>query len=249
MADRRTPLRACGALAALAAAACSAVESTSADRFTATGELVALSGGEAGAARACFTCHGLDGRGDGAGTPRLAGLDAGYLLRQLDGYGTGLRRHPEMEFIARRLSPLDRHRVSSYYAALAFTPAERPTAPAPALYVRGDPGRGLQPCADCHGRLGEGVGPANPALGAQPAAYLAEQLDQWARSERRNDPLNIMQSISRRLSPDERSALAVYASALPGGPPNRGSRATFPEARRADPRNDASAPRAHEAVR
>ena len=49
-------------------------------------------------------------------------------------------------------------------------------------------------------------------------------------------------SISRALSLQESAALAAYASALPGGPPRPGSPAASPAARRADPRNDASAP-------
>ncbi len=248
MPSRRFLARACAALALLVPAACSAVEQTSADRFTASGELVAHSGGEAGAANACFTCHGLDGRGNGAGAPRLAGLGSGYMQRQLEAYASGLRQHPEMGWIAGRLSWRDRQIVSAYYAAMPFTPGTMSEIPAPALYVRGDPGRGLQACADCHGLRGEGIGPANPALGAQPPAYLAEQLDKWVRSERRNDPLNIMQAISRQLRPDERAALAAYAGALPGGPPHPGSPAAFPAGRRGDPRNDASRPRAHEAA-
>ena len=75
---------------------CTAVDSKSSDRFTETGELIAMSGGGAGAANACFTCHGLDGRGDGAGSPRLAGLDAGYLERQLIANSDGRRHHKQM---------------------------------------------------------------------------------------------------------------------------------------------------------
>src|SRR3546814_1724570 len=103
-------------------ASCGAAERTSADRFTRNGELIALSGGDAGAAYACFTCHGLDGRGDGAGAPRLAGLGLGYLNRQLEDYATGRRRHPEMELIAKRLSPDHRHAVSAHYASLSYAP-------------------------------------------------------------------------------------------------------------------------------
>jgi len=122
-----------------------------------------------------------------------------------------------------------------------------PAQPHP-LWVSGDPARGLQPCGLCHGMNGEGGGPANPPLAGQPAAYLAEQLHAWAISARRSDPLNVMQQISVRLTPTERAALAVYAASLPGGPLHREYPATFPAARRADPRNDASVQRSHEAA-
>jgi mono/diheme cytochrome c family protein len=62
-------------------AACSAVTTESNDRFSSSGELIAFSGGDAGADNACVTCHGLDGRGNGGDAPRLSGLQLGYLIR------------------------------------------------------------------------------------------------------------------------------------------------------------------------
>lgn len=230
-------------LLAAAVSGCSAHETTSTDRFTESGQLIALSGGDSGAANACFTCHGLDGLGNGAGAPRLAGLDTGYLGRQLEAYASGTRRHPEMESIARHLSQSDRLLVSSYYAALPYQPSVAARSPrAPLLYAAGDPKRGLPSCASCHGSAGEGAGPANPPLGGQPAAYLAEQLENWRLSKRRNDPGNVMLRISQRLTPSEIAALSAYSAALPGGLPRPESPAASREARRADPRNDVSAP-------
>ena len=234
---------AAGAAALLGA--CSAVESTSADRFTASGELVALSGGPAGASNACFTCHGLDGLGDGAGSPRLAGLDPGYLERQLEAYADGRRKHPQMSWIARNLSPEDRHAVSGYYAAMAYAPSAMPDVPPPVLYFRGDPDRDLPACASCHGLRGEGIGPANPPLGGQPAPYLAGQVIDWVHARRRNDPGNVMLHISQRLTPAEASALSAYAARLPGGPPSPVSPEASPEARRAGLQSDVSEPLLH----
>src|SRR3546814_10439545 len=88
------------------------------ERFKRTGHLIALSGGDAGAPNACFACHGLSGEGNGAGAPRLAGLDMGYMARQLEGYAAGLRLHPEMEAIARRLSAADRMRSEEHTSEL-----------------------------------------------------------------------------------------------------------------------------------
>lgn len=236
-------------IAAACLSACSQVERGSADQFTATGELIALSGGDAGAPNACLACHGVDGRGNGAGTPRLAGLDRGYMAAQLEAYASGRRQHPEMASIAGKLTPMQQDAVSAYYAELPFVakPAARELAggQAATLYHRGDPRRGLAPCASCHGASGEGVGPANPPLGAQPAAYLAEQLDQWRAGKRRNDPQNVMLRVSQALSHRESAALAAYAAALPGGPRRPGFRAASLAARHGDPRNDASAQPQH----
>src|SRR3546814_16029942 len=72
---------------------CGAAERTSADRFTRNGELIALSGGDDGAAYACFSRPWPDGRGDGAGAPRLAGPGLGYPNRALeDGRESGRER-------------------------------------------------------------------------------------------------------------------------------------------------------------
>lgn len=228
--------------AALLLAGCGTAARTSADRFTATGEMIALSGGDAGAPNACFTCHGLDGGGDGAGAPRLAGLDRGYLLRQLEAFADGTRRHPRMESIARQLAPDDRQEVANYYAAMPFRPAPSSTTAMSVLYTQGDPSRGLLACAACHGAAGEGQGAAIPPLAGQSAAYIAGQIEVWRHAKRRNDPGGVMLSISRRLYPAEIEAVAAYAATLGGGPPHRESRAASRAAHRADPRNGASAP-------
>lgn len=229
------------ALSAAALAGCEA-ERPVPDRFTRTGEIIALSGGDAGAANACFSCHGLDGRGDGAGAPRLAGLDVGYLGRQLDDYALGRRQHPQMQAIAKRLSVEQRVAVSAFYADMPYVPEVANAGQVPLLYTQGDPARGLWSCARCHGAEGEGIGPANPPLGGQPAPYLAEQLHKWKQGERRGDPANMMLAISRQLTGREIESLARYASALPGAPPRPQAPEASLSGRRADPRNDASAP-------
>lgn len=238
-------LRMLSGLAGLILAGCGTVERGSADQFTSSGELIALSGGDAGAANACIACHGLNGEGNGAGSPRLAGLDRGYMAAQLEAYASGRRRHPEMETIARKLTAGQQDAVSAYYATLSFASTQAQpvgTAQAITLYHRGDPSRGLAACAVCHGEQGEGVGPANPPLAGQPPGYLAEQMEQWRRGARRNDPEGVMLRISQALSDREAAALPAYAGSLSGGPQRRESRAASPEARRDGPRNDVSAP-------
>jgi cytochrome c553 len=225
-------------------AGCGPIDRRAADRFAATGELVALSGGDAGANNACIACHGIDGRGNGAGAPRLAGLDRGYQEAQLQAYADGRREHPEMQWIAKHLRPAQRQAVSAHYASLPFE-AEAQAMPADSftarLYQQGDPARGLKSCASCHGIRGEGLGPANPPLAGQPAAYIAEQLERWRHSARRNDPENMMLRISQALSRPESAVLANYAAALPGDPRRPESLEASPAARRGDPRNDVSA--------
>jgi len=226
-------------------AGCAAAETTSLDRFSENGRVIAMSGAEAGANNACFTCHGLEGRGNGAGAPRLADMDAGYLERQLIAYADGRRYHPQMGWIARALDARERKAVSFYYAAMPFDAGNAMPPVALRLYQAGDAKRGLLACAACHGERGQGIGQANPPLAGQPAGYLAEQLKQWRLGQRRNDPGDMMLRISQLLTPSESQALAAYASALPGGPPSPERPAASPEVHRADPRNGASGPPLH----
>lgn len=229
-------------LGALACAGCGAPERTNPDPFTASGKLIALSGGDGGARNACITCHGLDGGGNGAGVPRLAGLDTGYMARQLDNYETGRRSHEQMAWIAQRLDERDRLTVSAFYATLPPTSNEGPTVPAHPLYALGDPERGLASCASCHGSAGQGGGAAIPPLAGQPAAYLAAQLEAWRAGERHGPAGDVMRRISQRLTPAEVVQVSAFASQLSGDPRRPGSPAAFRSERRAYPRNDASAP-------
>ena len=235
----------CAALAPLLTA-CAAGETTSMDRFAETGELIAMSGAGAGAANACFTCHGLDGRGDGEGSPRLATIDAGYLERQLIAFADGRRDHAQMAWIAARLDPEERKAVAAYYAAMRFDGAPgQPSTGEAILYRNGDPGRGIPACATCHGTNGEGIGPANPPLAGQSAAYLVGQLDQWRRSKRRNDPGGVMLAISQLLSPREQVGLSRHAAGLSGALPRPEPAEALRSAHRAATRSDGPAQPLH----
>jgi cytochrome c553 len=198
---------------ALAVAACGPADSRTDQRLTRSGELVALSGGESGAARACFSCHGLDGMGDGVSTPRLAGLDVGYLQKQLDDYASGLRHDALMSPIARPLSGRARQAVATYYDGLPIPDRQGPPPAmlAPAAWTR-------QGCASCHGAQGQGVGVGNPMISGQPAAYTVEQIRRWRAAERRNDPRGVMANAVAPLRPSEIAAIADWLERRPASP-------------------------------
>ena len=230
------------AAAMIAAASCSPPQGGVADGFGSSGELIAMSGADAGPNNACFTCHGMRGQGDGAGVPRLAGLDAGYLQHQLQAYADGRRQDESMRWIAQRLTETERLKVAHYYAGLPWSPAaSRRPQPAPQLFLTGVPDRGIPACASCHGPDGLGIGRGIPPLAGQPAAYLAQQLGNWRRGKRRSDPDGVMLEIARSLTSEEISAVAAYGSALPRGAQRRESAEESPSERRSDPRNGASA--------
>lgn len=203
----------------LTVAACSPPTNETGAAFTRTGQIIAMSGGEGGAANACFSCHGLEGEGDGVSVPRLAGMDAGYLQKQMDDYTNGVRQDPIMTEVARWLDDGDRRAVSAWYASLPAPAVTGAARTAPAIYLRGDPARGVAACASCHGVDGLGVGSGNPAIAAQPAAYTIEQIRRWKTAERRNDPRGVMADAVAGLTDAETGRIAAWLETLPAAPP------------------------------
>jgi cytochrome c553 len=61
-----------------------------------------------------------------AGYPRLAGLSADYLLRQLNDFADNNRENELMAPIAKSLSPAERKAVAAYYASVSSAQAEEP---------------------------------------------------------------------------------------------------------------------------
>lgn len=230
--------------AMLAATLCAACTDTApaAGPFEQTGELIALSGGDAGAANACIVCHGIEGEGDGNLSPRLAGLDAGYIVRQLELYGAGQRRHPTMEAIASRLSWDARVKVARYYAELTpfdavAAPARPCSAAAHRIVFAGDASRGLPACTACHGSALEGAGAGGPPLAGQTAAYNEKQLRAWREGERYGDPQGAMGEVSRLLHERELAVVAACVANPPDATDRRELRATSLSEPRPDPRS------------
>lgn len=220
-------------------AACSGQDSGRPDPFSANGQVIAMGGGNGGPANACFTCHGLDGMGDGVSVPRLAGLDAGYLQKQLQDYTTGVREDPVMHEAARWLDDDDRRAVAAWYASLPPRGSPRPAPAPPSIWLAGDRTRKVAACADCHGVGGEGVGPGNPALAGQPAAYTVDQLERWKSARRRNDPRNIMKDAVEGLTAAEIAAIAVWLERMPAAPARATDAATASAAATAAARPEA----------
>lgn len=228
------------ALLILAAAACSPASDRTIEAFTADGEIIAMGGGDGGPANACFSCHGLDGAGDGVSVPRLAGLDAGYLQKQLSDYAHDLRADPVMSPIARWLDDGDQRAVAAFYAALPPPAAAAAANPPPALYLTGAPDRGVAACASCHGAAGQGLGAGNPAISGQPAAYTLDQLRRWKRAERRNDPRGVMAEAVAGLTDAEMEAIAAWLERAPTAPPPASDAASASAAAAAAARPEAS---------
>jgi cytochrome c553 len=184
---------------------------------------IARQGNGRGAAP-CIACHGVDGAGQAqAGYPRLAGLDAAYLEKQLGDFANGTRGSAVMLPTASALSADERQALATYYSQLPLPPAlANPATPMPAaeslgarLATRGDWDREVPGCVQCHGPAGVGVGTHFPPLAGQPASYLAAQLRAWQQGTRHNDPLQLMQHLSAALTAQDIEAVSAWFAAQP----------------------------------
>ncbi|WP_449432262.1 c-type cytochrome [Pseudomonas putida] len=183
----------------------------------ADGQKIFTQGGENPAALACLGCHGPDGKGlAAAGFPRLAGLPAAYLRKQLHDWRAGSRKQAVMEPLAKALTEDEINAVSSYLAGLASDPvgnlrrqqiADDPTT---RLALYGDWSRHIPGCVQCHGPGGGGVGEHFPALAGQPAGYLVAQLNAWRDGSRSNDPNQLMVGVAKAMTDDEVRAIAEF---------------------------------------
>ena len=179
---------------------------------------------------ACASCHGKDGGGM-ASFPRLAGMNAAYLLKQLQDFAGGSRGNAVMKPIAAALSPAERDAMASYYADMpipaALAGAAVPAAPDASrgalLATRGMWSKGVPACVQCHGPGGVGVGAGFPALAGQPSGYLASQLQAWQKGTRKNDPLQLMQHLSRSLTAAEIKAVSDWFARQPATVSGAGS--------------------------
>lgn len=182
---------------------------------------IAAQGNGKGAAP-CLSCHGAHGNGEAdAGFPRLAGLDAGYLQRQLEAFADGSRSNPVMKLQASALTEAERAALARYFSQLsAKAPAGAPAAPAKdpdvlgeTLALRGRWSQQLPACVQCHGPHGGGVGANFPPLAGQPASYLAAQLKAFREGSRHNDPMGLMRGIGRSLDDRDIDAVSQWFAA------------------------------------
>lgn len=177
--------------------------------------------GEAGLPR-CADCHGMKGEGSwsevgGArlAAPRLAQQSAFYTVKQLEDFVAGTRPSAVMQPIAGRLNAAQREAVAAYFESVRDAPYPPQPEGDPHLVQVGGVlsavgAGGVAACMACHEQAGTGLPPSFPVLAGQSADYTERQLRLWRDGERRNDPLNVMADISRKLDDQQMRGLALY---------------------------------------
>ena len=219
---RRPSLRLLAALAGVLAAT-----GASAQTMAPTAPQIAAAGMVNHGTPACASCHGFQGQGvQSQNAPRLAGLNADYLARQLHAFkagGKAGRDSQRMAWAASRLTDDEIQSLADYYASLppVGVKGEGPTGDVKLgaqLAHEGDWAEKVPSCASCHGSDGLGVNDLSPPIAGQRADYIERELWRFRRNERRDDPLGLMRGISARLTPREIKAVAAYYATLPPEP-------------------------------
>lgn len=175
------------------------------------------------AAAVCTACHQADGSGmfmpGGESWPRLAGLNAAYIYKQLNDFNAGHRVNASMAPFAAMLNDQQMKDVAVYYSQMPVTQGkggesadEEMLKWGETLALHGDWSRYIPSCRSCHGPDNLGAGEHFPAIAGQHSGYLEAQLVAWQEGTRDNDPQHLMLAIAERLSPYDIEAVSAWLS-------------------------------------
>jgi cytochrome c553 len=168
---------------------------------------------------ACETCHGEAGNNPipGMVAPKLAGLDAIYISKQLHDFKSGRRTFDAMNTLAQSLSEADIKADAEYFAAQTRTLDEVTDKDlakrGEAIVKHGIGDQTVPACANCHNDGATGTF-RYPRLAGQKPDYVINQLTHFKSGERHND-FGYMSRVAMRLTDEQMKAVAEYLSGLP----------------------------------
>jgi cytochrome c553 len=165
----------------------------------------------------CGGCHNPDGNSIIPENPRLAGLDAKYIARQLADFKEGKRENPIMSSIIPMVDEKEFKPLAMYFSKQKRLSSESDKtdllAKGKQIFEEGVVGTGAPACGGCHGEDGSGSAQF-PRLNGQNPAYVVNQLMNFKNATRNNDPKAVMQTVAKRLNEEEINAIAEYVSTL-----------------------------------
>lgn len=159
----------------------------------------------------CKACHGHAGVSNAGLMPTLAGMSPLTIYKQLQDFKNDDRPWRDMIQTSRLLSAQDMADLAAYWSkqpGLGKLPSGDESGPGAKLFKEGNAQKGIPPCAACHGPQGNESGA--PPLAGQQAAYIQQQLVEFASGLRHNDLDGQMRGIAGLLTPDDFRAVAAY---------------------------------------
>jgi len=166
----------------------------------------------------CAACHAADGNSAAAANPKLAGLNAEYLNKQLVDFKSGARKNPIMSGMVANLTPQDMLNLAAYYSAQQPKPGTSKDQALALLgqkiYRGGVQGAGVPACASCHGPQGKGIPTQFPRLAGQHGDYIYTQLNSFRVGARANDGAKMMRTIATKMTDADMKAVSAYIQGL-----------------------------------
>jgi len=170
----------------------------------------------------CAGCHNPDGNSTIPENPKLAGMDAGYIARQLADFKSGKRKSPVMSEIIGMVSEKEFDALAAYYSKKKPTPGAAADAKLAALgktiFDEGIVGSAVPACSGCHEEDGRGTD-KYPRLAGQHSPYTIQQMMNFKSGERDNDSRSVMRAVAKRMNEQEIRAVAEYIATLTGSDP------------------------------
>jgi len=161
----------------------------------------------------CAGCHGIPGYENAYPNyrvPMIAGQKQAYIIKALNEYRSGNRKHPTMHAQATSLTDQNIADIAAYLSSLA--------PPAVKLASSDKPPAKVMLCASCHGPHGQAgaaapaTTPETPRLAGQYQNYLAQVLHEY-KDGQRNNP--IMKGMASSLTDADIREVTTYFSSQP----------------------------------
>jgi cytochrome c553 len=169
------------------------------------------------AATVCVACHGEDGNSVVPMFPKIAGLQEGYIVKQLRDFQSGRRKSDIMTPVVAALKPEDFLSLATYYSGQKIKPGEAADKKladvGKLLFFDGNEESGVPACVGCHQAQGAGH-LIYPRIGGQHTVYVTQQLKNFASGDRSNDVSRFMRVLSKRLTEEEINSVAAYLADL-----------------------------------
>jgi cytochrome c553 len=167
----------------------------------------------------CAGCHNEDGNSVVPDFPKIAGLDAGYITKQIVDFKKFKRVSEIMGPMATQIADSEVDAIAAYYSKQKRTPGEvtdkNLAAQGQLIYTDGIVNSAVPACSGCHGEKGEGADKF-PRLASQHAGYLSTQLLNFKNDVRNNDAKKVMRAIAQRMTEQEIKAAAEFITSLKG---------------------------------
>jgi cytochrome c553 len=167
----------------------------------------------------CAGCHNEDGNSLVPDFPKIAGLDAAYITKQITDFKKYKRVSEIMGPMAAQIQDSEIPTLAAYFSQQKRTPGVVTDANLAAkgrqIYEEGILATAVPACGGCHGEKGEGTDKF-PRLAGQHAAYLVLQMNNFKNVVRNNDARGVMRAITLRMTEDEMKAAAEYITSLKG---------------------------------